>query len=431
MAMVLKAIESLLGEKIGLDPNSMGAGNIARAINKRMAVGGDADQAAYWQRLQVSPAELAELIESVVVPETWFFRDREPFVFLKNYVVSQWLPHPRSEQLRVLSIPAATGEEPYSIAITLMEAGLSANQFTLDAVDISQNALLKAKRGVYGKNSFRGTEAEFQQRYFQAVTGGESRKNILEYELRAEVRAAVNFLQGNLLDKLFMLHKSHYYDIIFCRNLLIYFHRRAKEQAMTVLNRLLVSGGLLFVGHSETTLPLAAGFELVRHPRAFAYCKPYGKEEAILPSKKVTAKPLPPTVPLLTGRPEAIALPSARITKEPEPSRDNQPPTAKGEKSPLAVAKDLADQGRLQEAASLCETYIQQNITSTEAYLLLGQVQQGLGNPEAAEKSFQRALYLQPDCLVALVHLALLKENRGDTAGAAIIRARIQRRQIN
>ena len=86
---------------------------------------------------------------------------------------------------------------------------------------------------------------------------------------------------------------------------------------------------------------------------------------------------------------------------------------------------------RLQEAASLCETYIQQNITSTEAYLLLGQVQQGLGNPEAAEKSFQRALYLQPDCLVALVHLALLKENRGDTAGAAIIRARIQRRQIN
>ncbi|WP_199245795.1 protein-glutamate O-methyltransferase CheR [[Phormidium] sp. ETS-05] len=430
--MVLKAIESLLGEKIGLDPNSMGAGNIARAISKRMAACGDADEAAYWQRLQVSPAELAELIESVVVPETWFLRDREPFVFLKNYLVSQWLPHHILGQLRVLSIPAATGEEPYSIAITLMEAGLSTKQFTIDAVDISQNSLLKAKQGVYGKNSFRGTEPEFQQRYFQPVTGSEPGKNIPEYEIRAEVRAAVNFLPGNLLDKFFMLNKINYYDIIFCRNLLIYFHRKAKDEAMTILNRLLVSGGLLFVGHSETALPLAAGFELVRHPRAFAYQKPpVGTEGGILPNGKVTGKPLPPNLPLLTGRPPAIALPSARLTKEPEPSSNNQPPNSKGQLSPLEVAKDLADQGRLQEAASLCETYIQQNITSTDAYLLLGQVQQGLGNSEAAEKSFQRALYLQPNCLVALVHLALLKENRGDTAGAAILRARIQRRQIN
>lgn len=427
-----KKIESLLAEKIGLDSNSMGPGNIARAIGKRMAACGDSDEAAYWQRLQVSQAELAELIESVVVPETWFLRDREPFVFLKNYVVSQWLPHPPRAQLRVLSVPAATGEEPYSIAITLMEAGLSAPQFTLDAVDISHNSLVKAKRGVYGKNSFRGTEAEFQQRYFQPVTGGEPGKNIPEYEIRAEVRAAVNFMPGNLLDKFFMVNKINYYDLIFCRNLLIYFHRQAKEEAMAVLNRLLVSGGLLFAGHSETALPLAAGFELIRHPRAFAYRKPQlGREGAILLNGKVTAKPLPPNLPLLTGRPPAIALPSARSTKEPEPSQNSQPPNPKGQLSPLELAKDLADQGRLQEAASLCETYIQQNITSTDAYLLLGQVQQGLGNPDAAEKSFQRALYLQPDCLVALVHLALLKENRGDTAGAAIIRARIQRRQIN
>ncbi|HIK11644.1 MAG TPA: chemotaxis protein [Oscillatoriaceae cyanobacterium M33_DOE_052] len=430
--MVRKAIESLLAEKIGLDPNSMGTGNIARAIGKRMAACGDSDEVAYWQRLQVSPAELAELIESVVVPETWFLRDREPFVFLKNYLVSQWLPHPPREQLRVLSIPAATGEEPYSIAITLTEAGLSAKQFTLDAVDISQNALIKAKRGVYGKNSFRGTEAEFLQRYFQPVTGGETSKHLPEYAVISQVRAAVNFIPGNLLDKFFMLNKINYYDIIFCRNLLIYFHRHAKEEAMAVINRLLVSGGLLFVGHSESALPLAAGFELVRHPRAFAYRKPQQpREAAIVPNGKLTAKPFPPNLPLLTGRPPAIALPSAPPAKKPEPSRDSQPPNAKEELSPLELAKDLADKGQLQEAASLCETYIQQNITSTEAYLLLGQVQQGLGNPEAAEKSFQRALYLQPDCLVALVHLALLKENRGDTAGAAIIRARIQRRQIN
>ena len=136
--MAQEAIEALLRQKIGLDANSIGSRTIARAVEQRQIACGLPDRAAYLRHLQTVARELEELIETVVVPETWFFRDTEPFVYLNQYVRSEWLKANFSI-LRVLSVPCSTGEEPYSIAMTLLDSGLNPTQFCIDAVDVHKN----------------------------------------------------------------------------------------------------------------------------------------------------------------------------------------------------------------------------------------------------------------------------------------------------
>ena len=119
-------IEALLKDKIGLAASTIGH-KIARAVEKRRLACDLPDFQTYLRRLQTSKAELEELIELVVVPETWFFRDRKPFTFLEHYVKSEWLPNRNNGILRLLSIPCSTGEEPYSLAMILLNAGLISN----------------------------------------------------------------------------------------------------------------------------------------------------------------------------------------------------------------------------------------------------------------------------------------------------------------
>ncbi len=445
------AIEALLRQKIGLESTSLGSSTIARAIEKRMAESGLVDMAAYLLRLQTVPQELEELIEALVVPETWFFRDREPFAFLNRYAIGEWLPANPGGVLRVLSVPCSTGEEPYSIAIALLEAGFSSRNFCIDAIDISKRALLKAKKGIYERNSFRGDGLlalsypslrednpqsgkislfTLREKYF--VKSGE------KYELSESVRRTVNFINGNLIDPYFSLEKPSY-DVIFCRNLLIYLDSAARKKVIRVLERLLTEKGLLFVGHSETGQLFGTRFTAARHPLAFAYRKgekqnePYslavvgeyrkrGEEKAEKETIKTAAKAS--GFSLLSARNPLSQAPSPQPAA-PLPPPTPQPPVT----SSLETARRLADGGELDKAASLCQTYLSQNPLSADGYLLLGEVCQAQGKEEQAEQYLQKAIYLQPDREEALMHLALIKENRGDLASAAVLRQRLQRLQ--
>ena len=430
--MIQAAIEALLRQKIGLDALTVGSNTITRAVNRRMADCGLTDANVYFAKLQTSATELEELIETVVIPETWFFRDREPFVFLSRFVISEWLPKNPGKTLRVLSLPCSTGEEPYSIAIALLEAGLNPRNFSIDAADISKVALKKATRAVYGRNSFRDKNLDFRDRYFTEVAG-----NL--HQLNELVRGKVNFIQGNILDSSFLVNQIPY-DAIFCRNVLIYFDDAGRSQTVQLLNRLLKKTGILFLGHSESGQKLPNQFVSVRHSLAFAYQK--------------TDIPDSPQVQV---KQKLTNLNSTRVreSKRADTSdnvRSNKLPTFKGNSSTSAqkypreggnsqilpvraieltadldAARRLADRGQLQEAAKLCETYLSQNRTNADAYVLLGQVYQATGDRQQAEQSFQKATYLKPDHYEGLIHLALLKEERGDAVGAAMIRRRIQR----
>jgi chemotaxis protein methyltransferase WspC len=148
--------ELLLKEAIGLDVASIGSSAIDRAVAERQQATGLADRHTYWERLRASEEELQELIDAVVVPETWFFRDRGAFAALAEVALPEWLrTHPHGV-FRLLSIPCATGEEPYSLAMALFDANLPAARFQIDAFDVSERALESARRAVYGRRSFRG-----------------------------------------------------------------------------------------------------------------------------------------------------------------------------------------------------------------------------------------------------------------------------------
>ena len=416
--MIQATIEALLRKKIGLDGSTIGSRQIARAIETRRLACGLPDPQTYLQQLQTSPQELETLIETVVVLETWFFRDRQPFGFLSRYVISEWLANPNHPILRVLSIPCSTGEEPYSIAMTLLDAGLTPNQFRVDAIDISKEALGKARHALYSRNSFRGNQLQQQKRYFKQTADG--------YELCPLVRNTVNFKHGNILDPLGLAQSN--YDIIFCRNLLIYLDKSARFRAIQLLDRLLIPKGLLFVGCAETGVITTNQFVSVRCPFAFAYQKVKHLRQ---PQTRDSQQGRRRNWETSSSLPTHKSLPSALVNRQSKGIKQSclQRELEKGQESLLEKARRLANQGSLEEAATLCKTYLSQNLTSAEAYVLLGEVHQALGNDEQAEQCFQKAVYLKPNYYEALFHLALLQENRGDLAKATVIRQRIQRLQ--
>ena len=249
---------------MGLDSASVGSSTIEMAVRLRMAGAGIPNREEYWQRVRNSNDELQELIETVVVPETWFFRDREAFAVLARMVMENWLPLHATAAVRVLSVPCSTGEEPYSIVMALLDGGLARERILVDALDISARALARAKKAEYGANSFRGEDLTFRDRYFTPDAKG--------YLAAKWLPPMVNFRQGNLLspDPSF---GQEPYDVVFCRNLLIYFDRSTQSRIMQILGSLLSPNGFLFVGGAETYLASRSGFTSVNQSMSFAFRK--------------------------------------------------------------------------------------------------------------------------------------------------------------
>src|ERR1051325_7410805 len=129
----MKRIEGLLRDKMGLDAASIGSGLVDRTVRLRMKSLGVKDVEGYKKLLVSSRAEWNELVEGVVVTETWFFRDCEPFGALVRQVLEEWLPAHPTAPLRLLSLPCSSGEEPYSLAMALLDAGVPNGRFQIDA----------------------------------------------------------------------------------------------------------------------------------------------------------------------------------------------------------------------------------------------------------------------------------------------------------
>jgi chemotaxis protein methyltransferase WspC len=254
-------IALILRETIGLDAESIGQVALERAILDRQAACGLTDPQAYCARVRSSKEELQALVESVVVPETWFFRDAGAFDALSAVVRHGALPM-ATEPLRLLSVPSATGEEPYSMAMALLDAGVPSARFQVDAMDVSLVALERAAAAVYGRNSFRGAGAIGRDHHFEPVPRG---RRVCE-----RVRRQVRFRHGNLLVCPFVPARDRF-DIIFCRNLLIYFDRPTQNRVIELLSALLKPEGLLFVGSSEGGLALSHGYVSAKLPMAFAF----------------------------------------------------------------------------------------------------------------------------------------------------------------
>lgn len=394
------AIGALLKKAMGLKVSSIGQPTLDRAVNRRIKATGLPDKESYAKKLSTSVLELNELVEEVVIPETWFFRDKKPFEALAAHLKNNKFAKSGNETIRLLSVPCATGEEPYSLAMTLLDCGYPLNRFRIDAVDISKRSILHAKKGIYGKHSFRSDDLGFQKRYFTKTD-----KN--KYVIRKDIRDKVHFHLGNLLNPSFM-QSLGIFDILFCRNVLIYLDSESRSQTIAELEHLLAPDGLLFIGHSEAGLFSNGRFVPAPYNRAFAFSK----------------KPVPPKTP---KTPSATIPAAPGISAKEVVFHKARTESAKEGLDKLVSARQLADKGNLEEASVICERHLHDFGPSSEAYFLLGVINDAGGNQEKAIKLLRQALYLEPDHLEALFLLSYLAERSGDKNAAKAFMQRAQR----
>jgi chemotaxis protein methyltransferase WspC len=401
-------LEDLLKQAIGLDPASIGSSAIERAVRERSSACNLHDPRAYWEHVRRSSAELQELIEEVIVPETWFFRDREAFAALARMAHGEWLPKRPTGVLRVLSLPCSTGEEPYSIAMALLDSGFPAGRFQIDGVDVSRRAIEDAERGAYGRNSFRAGDLDFRHRHFTPC----ERK----FRIGEHVRRHVHFRRGNLLESGW-LPVVRSYHAVFCRNLLIYFDHATQGHAIHILERLLAPAGMLIVGASESSSLLGRGFvpdELV--PNAFAFRKrgPASHQAAARRAHRPRRHPI-------------VYQSAVRATPSPSPPPVSASQPMPALELPIEAAGRLANQGRMADAERCCEQQLREYGPSAEAYHLMGLIRDAAGASTDAGLYYRRALYLDPNHRDALIHFALLLDRQGHAERGRLLRERARR----
>lgn len=408
----LPHIADLLKAAMGLDMATVGSSLIERVVRERMAALESTDDSLYLAVLQTSETELQALIESAVVPETWFFRDREA-IFATARLARQRLAEQPAVPVRILSLPCSTGEEPYSLAMALQEEGVAPTQFVIDAYDIRTRSLEIAAAGVYGRNSFRGQDLGFRDRHFTPHEQG--------WQLQQDIRQQVRFAPGNLLAPDF-LRQAAPYDFIFCRNVLIYFEREVQQQVVALLESLMKPDALVFVGPAEGGILLSPRMESAGIALAFGFrqrsspLRPSRLPAWITPPQVISA--VPSTV---CGAPRTGLTAVTTRPAMPQPTATAPTPTL------LQQARALADQGQFTQAEALCEQVMVEQGPSAEAFYLQGLIHDASGQDELAQRSYRKALYLQPQHQAALLQLAALLQAQGDAAGAERMRQRAAR----
>jgi chemotaxis protein methyltransferase WspC len=337
------------------------------------------------------PALWNQLISEVIIPETSFFRYPESFNALADWAKKSARPSPR-----ILCLPCSTGEEAYSIAIALREAGC--DSFHISACDASARSIALAELAHYSVRARSGLTASGREGWFN------------EGHVRNELRATITFQVANAFAFTPPL-KS--FDVIFCRNLLIYFDAANQQRLFERLDAWLAPGGILFLGPGEATIASAHGWKSTGHSMSFSFKR--GESPTSAPPIRTTARPR-------ATRPKPAAAPARIVPPRPSPS-----PAPAPEIPPLAQATELADAGRLTEAAAALARFHAATPPTAPSLLLRGILEEATAEFSAAEQSYRQALYLNPDELDALVHLARLLEADGRPQAAAPLRRRIER----
>ncbi|WP_339437951.1 CheR family methyltransferase [Pseudomonas sp. EA_15y_Pfl1_P104] len=401
---------AFLKERIGLDVASVGEAIIERAVRQRSQAVNAQGAGEYWQHLQSCEDEQQALIEAVIVPETWFFRYPESFATLSRLAKARLLDIKQMRALRILSLPCSTGEEPYSIAMALLDAGLAPHQFKVLGLDVSPLSVERARRGVYGKNSFRGGDLAFRDRHFTEFGDG--------YHIADRVREQVRLQVGNLLDPALLANEASY-DFVFCRNLLIYFDQPTQKQVFDVLKGLTHEEGVLFIGPAEGSLLGRHGMRSIGVPQSFAFSR-----------QAEPVKPEPVFVPIAAPFPQRSAAP---IPTRPRPfsAVSAQVPPIKVAHSDaadlLSRIASLANEGKSLDARAACEQYLNNHPPAAQVFYWLGLLSDVAGSALEAQGYYRKALYLEPQHPQALMHLAALLESQGDSAGARRLQARAAR----
>lgn len=356
----------------GFDRSMLERSRMAWIVRARMHALQIPDEATYAAYLSNSAAEIQELVEHAVVPETRFFRDTAVFEHLRIWLAQ--LAVTSDEPIRVLSAPCSTGQEAYSAAALMLEAGVPPERFTIDAIDISLHALGVAEKGVYPAGAFRHLSKELQ-RACGVLQGDQLR-------VLPVLRERIRFMQCNLATANALQHLEgapHAYHLVMCRNLFIYLHKQARATLAASLMEALAPGGRLVLGSADHVAEVSKCFMPIAPAASFAFAP-----------KKTEARSIPSLDRRVVPQPVHVERRVAEIPRR----RDDPPRTSSADD---LFARAVADQR--------------------------------LGDLRRAERRCRQALYLEPNMLPALELLESLWKHNPNFRLRRALGERIQRQR--
>ena len=391
----------------------------------------------YYDRLRgevswIVEAELRHLLNLVTVTETCFFRDAAQFRLLRDHIIPILMASPeRSRRVRFWSAGCSSGEEAYSIAITLDDMGLFRAYpdwtFEIIGTDLNTTALERARRGVYSARAVRNVEGRLLEQYF--------RRDGRTFVLSEEIRRRVTFEFGNLTQT--PMPSTGPQDIVFCKNVSIYFRPEVTRKLVRGLRDTLAPGGFLLLGHAESLWQMSDGFTLVEHERAFCYRKmsEVGAGFSRTAEVRLKADPTTETAPTVgSGFSRTVAVSPVDKTHEYDLCLSlfragdwGAAESALGaliRSCPTFVPAHLllggvyAHSARYGEAEAQAESVLKLTDLEPRAHLLLGMIAARRRRPEDALQSLRRALYLDDSLALAHFWLGNLYRDRGDIARA-------------
>ncbi len=386
---------------------------LGRAIRQRLRERQEGDAEAYMARILDDEGEFADLLDLLVIPETWFFRDPQAIAHAARFAQER---HARSgAPVRLLSLPCSTGEEPYTLAMALFDTGLPHRPSRSPRWTSTSRPWSAPAAASMGAIPFAPATSAF------AIAISTPRAIASAWPNGVRTRCA--FARANIL-QLGSLRDGAPFDVVLCRNLLIYFDDQTQGRALSHLAALMHDDGLLCVGSSEMVSAMRHGFASlgVAHASALVKRQAAGAEPArphpqpASPRRKAAVRPPPPAPPLPTRL-------RARSTPAPAPIT----PVASSAQ-PLEEAQRLADAGRGAEAEALLRNLLEADRSQAGAHFLLALI---LPDDRAAEaeRALRQALYLEPGHYPALCRLALICERAGRLDEAGRLRERAARIQ--
>lgn len=378
--------------------------DFATRLSRRLAARGVSNCKAYLRLLtsqDSGDSEMDRLVGELTIGETYFFRQREHFDLLRHTILPDVVRRNRAtRRLRIWSAGCATGPEPYSISLLLkldLRTELAGWDVSIVATDINVEFLAQAERALFAEWALRGVPDQFKMRCF--VQEGKL------WRLRPEFRNGVTFEYDNLASDV-RRRNDQPFDVILCRNVLIYFSPDQAASVIARFHRCLAPGGWLLVGYAEPNFDMFRAFETVSVPDATAYRKPGGEFSQ---TTEIRWEPF--------------------VWNDPSPAQDYEgniaspvfkPPDLTGAPNPETASVEdvriLADSGHWDAATELCDKLLKAEPLDPVIHFVSALIQEHFGAQAEARAAFQRAIYLDRQFALAHYHLGTSLERDGQQA---------------
>ena len=406
-----QTLSGLLRDRLGLDYPPQKKSEIEKACGP---ISDGLDAAEFCCKVASPSGEelLQRLVNQLTVGETYFFRIQAHFDALQSVILPGIFKKRAAEKrLRIWSAGCASGEEPYSVAMLILEVLPDAADWEIEflATDVNTDFLASARRGRYREWSFRKVDEYWRKNYFERADG--------EWQVAAEVRAMVKFVRANLVDERDNATAGGpaLFDLILCRNVFIYFDDDAIERASTLFGRYLAPGGWFIGGHAEPFI-YDDDFKAVNFPGAFVYRK--------LTPEEVAAAKKPPRP---AARPRAVrTLPAgSELDRADLLVAAGEDSRALEQLAGLVAAREdaelywrmgrvLGNLGRYEEGLDWCRRGTALDKTNPYCYYIAALIQEEMGKNDEAFENLRRSLYVDKNFVLGHFSMASYHRWRRD-----------------